>query len=322
MQQLKEVGRKLLLGLLLTGLCGASFVLGSLYGRNQATQEITKLQPQNDLLNKSSPPSTVAESPTPNPADETAQVAFDDIKGVFGEKEITQLAQLGVFDTTTGKFNPSQPITRTEFLRWLVRANNAIWFDQPNRMIREAEGGQATFADLPSTHPDFRYTQGIANAGIAVGYDQTTFKPDQPLTREQMISIKIGLDKGGIEDHILSNKREGNEEITADRLASGVPNWSDRTQISKRFIPAFNSEYYIFPADWPLPRSEDRFKNVDRTFGAIKSLKPQAPVTRAEAALCISLIGNHASNTDELDFRTAEQALQARTTKGTPSPAP
>jgi outer membrane murein-binding lipoprotein Lpp len=287
--------------------------------------ELEQLKSQQNTASQiaASPTPIVTDSPPPVATESVKQVAFEDIKGVFGEKEITQLAQLGVFETTAGKFNPQQPITRSEFVRWLVRANNAIWSDKPDKTIREAEGGQATFTDVPSTHPDFRYIQGVANAGIAVGYDETTFKPDQPLTREQMIAIKIGVDKGGIEDRILNpEKKETMDSVKPDELAPGVPDWTDRKQISPKFIPAFNSQYYTFEevAGSGLSRREDKFKNVDRTFGTIKAFRPQNPVTRAEAAACISLIGNHTTEQSKIDARTAEQALKIRLNQGISNP--
>jgi S-layer homology domain len=293
------------------------------------SQEITQLQQENAELkseleqvkSQQNAASQIAASPTPvvtdstlNLANESPQeVAFEDLEGVFGEKQITQLAQLQVFQTVTGKFNPQQPITRAEFVRWLVLANNAIWADKPDKTIREAEAGQATFTDVPPTHRDFRYIQGVANAGIAVGYDATTFKPDEPLTREQMIAIKIGVDKGGIEKEIIDpNKVEvASDNVSAYKLATGVPDWTDRSQISPKFISGFNSEYYTFWGDsGKYSRRQNKFNNVERTFGVIKAFRPQNPVTRAEAAVCISQMGNHTTEESKIDVRTAEQALK------------
>jgi hypothetical protein len=259
---------------------------------------------------------------TPANAPAPTAVGFDDIKGVFGEKEITELAQLGVFESASGKFNPQQTITRAEFVRLLVRANNAIWFDQSDKMVRPAEGGAATFPDVPTSHPDFRYIQGMINAGFAVGFDEKAFKPDEPLTREQMIAIKIGVDKGGLEDIILNPK--GKRILSADRtalesntLASHVPNWTDRNQISKQFIPAFNSQAYQFSHSggsndpW-VAETKDPFQNVNRAFGAVKALRPQTPVTRAEAAAAVSLVGNHETDRFKMLLRTAEDALKIK----------
>ncbi|HIK33714.1 MAG TPA: S-layer homology domain-containing protein [Oscillatoriales cyanobacterium M59_W2019_021] len=242
-------------------------------------------------------------------------VEFEDIKGKFGESAITNLAKLGVFETTMGEFNPTKPITRAEFARWLVRANNAIWFDQPDKRIRETEGGQASFTDVPPTHPDFRYIQGLANSGIAIGYDETTFKPDQPLTREQMIAIKIGTDKGEIEDFESATKNL--VSLEPGQLGSAVPDWSDRSEISPQFIPAFNSQYYVIQTGTNLVLEENLMRNVERTFGAIKAFKPKTPVTRGEAAVCLSKMGDRAIG--NLGSRTVEQALRNKALQESPA---
>jgi S-layer homology domain len=258
------------------------------------------------------------------PASPTAPTAigFDDIQGVFGEKEITQLAQLGVFESASGKFNPQQTITRAEFVRLLVRANNAIWFDQSDKMVRPAEGGTATFPDVPTSHPDFRYIQGMINAGFAVGFDEKAFKPNEPLTREQMIAIKIGVDKGGLEEVVLNPAGKRFSTLTIDgnalksnTLAAKVPDWTDRNQISKQFIPAFNSQAYVYyggGSDPWMAEAKDPFQNVNRAFGAIKALRPQLPVTRAEAAAAVSLVGNHQTDRFNMVVRTAEDALKIK----------
>ncbi len=204
---------------------------------------------------------------------------FADITGVEGNKEITQLAQLGVLNSNGGNFMPLQSVTRAEFVRWLVLANNAYNVDTPTRQIRLAEGGNATFTDVPVTHPDFKYIQGMANAGFTIGVDATTFNPDAPLTREQMIAIKVGLDQGGL-------------DVPSSDY---IPAWTDRDQISPAFKPALEVEY----------ARNTQIKNVERTFGAIKTFNPQSAVTRAQASVCIWLIGNS-------EPRSAEDTLKMR----------
>ncbi len=249
--------------------------------------ENQRLKAQIPLTTSPTPSATPAatQSPTPATTGSLVQVSFDDIKGVFGEKEITQLAQLGVFDTTSGKFNPQQPITRAEFVRWLVRANNAIFASDRTKQVRYSEGGEATFSDVPPTHPDFRYIQGMTNAGFTVGYDQKTFQPNQPLTREQMVAIKVGLDKGG-----LDITKADYYQIQDTWL------WTDYKQVSEKYVTAMLSE------------SNNTSENIKRTFGAIKTFKPQAPVSRAEAAVCMWQIGNNRAM-NEHNSITAEEAL-------------
>jgi hypothetical protein len=192
---------------------------------------------------------------------------------------------LGVFDNPEGAFNPNQPITRAEFVRWLVKANNAIFAAIPEKQIRVAESDEATFPDVPATHPDFQYIQGMANSGIAVGYDEKTFKPDQLLTREEMISIKDGLDHGAVKRTFINKGL--------------ISQFSDYEQISSRFVGSIVRD--SIPSD----------SNIGRTFGPIKAFQPKSPVTRAEAATCISVIGS-VGNSDKPKSSggTAEQALK------------
>jgi S-layer homology domain len=45
---------------------------------------------------------------------------------------------------------------------------------------------QATFNDVPTTHPFFRFIEALAASGITAGCGGGNFCPDQPLTRGQM----------------------------------------------------------------------------------------------------------------------------------------
>jgi hypothetical protein len=257
----------------------------------QLRQENTRLKAEIKQLRAQQQRSTEQLTPTPTPSATPLQVdvAYEDTAGIFGEQEINQLGQLGVFDTTIGKFNPQQVITRAEFIRWLVRANNAIWFDQPDKLIREAQGGEPTFTDVPPTYLGFSYIQGMANAGFITSSNEKLFYPEQPLTREEMMAIKLELDIGGVSE---------------PPGKSSIPNWSDRNKISQKLLPFFQAMY----------AGQNDLKNIERTYGAVKTLKPQAPVTRAEAAVCISAIGNHTQAGQTIgNFRAAEAALQLRT---------
>lgn len=268
------------------GMLSGFAMLGLVYGGYSLSRLTSSQSTSNTISTNPTPPASAtpeavaqpsAASPTsPTPQAATSPVSFSDIQGVTGEKEITQLAQAGVFEGLSGnQFNPQQPISRAEFIRWLVRANNAIFAKDPGKQVRLAESGASEFPDVSPTHPDFRYIQGMINSGFAVGYDEKNFRPDQPITREEMIAIKSGFDSAGVTDTPDAD----------ERLNSWIPTWSDREQISRRFYRAINTGYSVFYGK--------NIKNVERTFGAIKSFKPKQPVTRAEAALCISVIGNH-----------------------------
>jgi hypothetical protein len=54
----------------------------------------------------------------------------------------------------------------------------------------------ATFADVPTTHPFFRFIEALVASGITAGCGGGNYCPDQPLTRGQMavfLSVALGL---------------------------------------------------------------------------------------------------------------------------------
>jgi hypothetical protein len=217
-------------------------------------------------------------------------VSYSDLGGVFGADQITQLGQLGVFETTSGLFKPNDSITRRMFVRWLYKANNTIWGADDTKQIRPGTAADpSAFKDVASSDPDFQYIQGLQNAGISVGFPDKTFRPDQVLTREQMIAIKSVLDKGGIQDTKVA-------DIPQERYE--LPNWKDKGEIAPEFVPAICSLTF---------NDGQHIDDIGRVFGAISSFRPKAPVTRAQAAVLMWKIGDHGMYSD--GTRTAAQAL-------------
>lgn len=66
---------------------------------------------------------------------------------------------------------------------------------QWNRQVSPAPA-VATFSDVPTTHPQFRFVEALVDAGITGGCAAGTYCPDAPLTRGQMavfLSVALGL---------------------------------------------------------------------------------------------------------------------------------
>lgn len=212
----------------------------------------------------SAPASMVAAMPQHSP------VSFTDISGVEGESAIRALGQLGVLDSTSGTFGPHDPIKRRDYIRWLVKANNVYFKEGPSR-IRLAETSAATFVDVPSNDPDYKYIQGMADTGYLVGYDKTHFKPDKLLSREEMLAILISRDTRG-----------------KYSLNSGPPDFSDGMQVSKVYRAYLNADSNA----WNGSAGQ-----INRIYGAAKALHPLANATRADAALAISVIEGASAET-------------------------
>lgn len=206
----------------------------------------------------------MAGSPAPDATTAVAvkQVSFTDINDDFGKQQIEDEAALGVFDSTTGAFKPNAAITRAQFVRWLVRANNTYFKDTPGKQIRLAKTGPALFADVPVSNPDFQYIQGLANAGYVIGIDKTHFAPNRPLTREELIAIKVPIDEG--------------ENLTPYPGIASFIHYSDTNKINPRYMTAVHED-----------DSARATHNIARIWGSLKAFSPQKPVTRSEAAIAI-----------------------------------
>lgn len=221
-----------------------------------------------------------------NPHKYAKEVSFTDIQGVHGEEEIKMMAALGIFADTEGEFAPTGSITRAEFVRWLVTTNNrysklGLGNRQP---IRLAEHKTSTFSDVSPNHPNFRYIQGMVDAGFVIGYDETTFAPDRPLSREELVAIKGAVDY--------------NENKTSASLQSHQSNWSDSHKISTKYYGAFYWDRYTHSP------------NIERTFGSFKAFRPQQNATRAEASICLTAITNHNNTIHGAKHALAKDALK------------
>ena len=194
-------------------------------------------------------------------------VAFTDIGGTFAEQSIKDEAALGVFDQTSGAFNPNAPISRADFVRWLVKADDAYFASDPQHQIRLAEGTTATFVDVPPSDPNYKYIQALANAGYVIGKNATHFVPSQPITREEMIAIKAQVDEGST--------------IASDPgLVQFLP-FSDKSTINPQFLGAVHEDFSVRTT-----------QNIGRVWGSIKVFHPRQAVTRSEAAIAIWEIGS------------------------------
>jgi hypothetical protein len=237
-------------------------------------------------------------SPTANPANDSG---FADLNQAPAELQpyLTDLAKLGVLPlqaggTATaqgGSFQPNQQVTRREFARWLVTANNAIHANQPARKIRLATAtDQPAFQDVPATDPDFAVIQGLANAGVIpspLAGDATTvtFRPDAPLTRQDLILWKVPLDT-----------RQALPTATLDAVKQ-TWGFQDAAQISPEALRAVLADF-----------QNSDLSNIRRAFGYTTILQPLKPVSRAEAAAVLWYFGAQGDGLTAKDVLAARQA--------------
>ncbi|PPJ65191.1 S-layer homology domain-containing protein [Cuspidothrix issatschenkoi] len=189
---------------------------------------------------------------------------------------IQDLAALGVLsiEPKTNEFIPDKIITRREYARWLVAANNAMYAKNPAKQIRLASSStQPAFRDILAKDPDFPVIQGLAEAGLipsALSGDATAvlFRPDAPLTREQLLLWKVPLDT--------------RQALPAANLEAVKQTWGfqDAGSIEPKALRAVLADF-----------QNGEQSNIRRVFGYTTLFQPKKPVTRAEASAALWYFG-------------------------------
>jgi hypothetical protein len=203
---------------------------------------------------------------------------FTDIQKVPPEwrTHVQDLATLGVLsiEPKTNEFQPDKIITRREYARWLVAANNAMYANNPAKQIRLASSStQPAFRDILAKDPDFPVIQGLAEAGLissALSGDATAvlFRPDAPLTREQLLLWKVPLD---------TRQALPSASIEAVKQTWG---FQDTGNIEPKALRAVLADF-----------QNAEQSNIRRVFGYTTLFQPKKPVTRAEASAALWYFG-------------------------------
>jgi S-layer homology domain len=237
---------------------------------------------------------------TPNNTNTTATSSpqeFSDLNKAPQEfqKYIQNLAALGVLQaepntnksntgSTTNQFDPNKSVTRRVYARWLVAANNTLHANDPAKQIRLAsESSQPAFQDVPKTDPDFQEIQGLAEAGLIpspLSGDSTAvlFRPDAPLTREQMVLWKVPLD---------TRQALPNANLDTVKQTWG---FQDTGKIDPKALRAVLADF-----------QNGEKSNIRRVFGYTTLFQPKKPVTRAEAASALWYFGTQSEGISAVD---------------------
>ena len=194
------------------------------------------------------------------------------------QQSVLDVAALGILTPQSSdsldQFAPNELVTRRDYVRWLVAANNKFHDDSPGKKIHLTKNtSQKAFKDIDAKDPDFGAIQGLAEAGLIPSIltsngDNVLFRPDATLTREDLISWKVPLD---VRAALSKASIETIEETWG---------FQDAAKIDSQAIRALFSDY----------QNGDR-ANVRRVFGYTTLFQPKRGVTRAEAAASLWYFG-------------------------------
>ncbi|MEG4351620.1 S-layer homology domain-containing protein [Microcoleus sp. LAD1_D3] len=232
------------------------------------------------------PSNSEGTTPTPSASPKSAKVSQLDTQIPQQLRQyVADLSQLEVLkvrsstesanlETASSLPKPNQIITRREYARWLVAANNQIYASRQAKQIRLAvDSSEPAFSDVSKTDPDFSAIQGLAEAGVIPSSlsgetKDVKFRPDAPLTRETMILWKVPLDSRQV---LPTANIDGVKEKWGFQDASKID-----SQASRAVLADFNN---------------GDLANIRRVFGFTTLFQPKKSVTRAEAAASLWYFG-------------------------------
>lgn len=116
--------------------------------------------------------------PKPVLAFEFSQSIFKDCDEHWSENNLNTLSAIGIMNGYEGYSNPDSIITRGEFTALLVRA-----FDM--KPVSKEE----KFKDIETNHIFFEPITAASDNGIIDGFSDNTFRPDNMITREEIMLI-------------------------------------------------------------------------------------------------------------------------------------
>ncbi len=206
---------------------------------------------------------------------------------------LADLTKIGVL--TGADAVPTRVVTRREYARWLVAAHNKITGSKPTQQIKLATTDtKPAFQDVPSTNPDFPSIQGLAEAGLIpsnLSGDATTvlFRPDTPLTREQMILWKIPLDT--------------RQALPAASLDAVKQTWGfqDIGKIDPKALRAVLADF-----------QNGEQSTIRRVFGYTTLFQPKKTVNLGEVAIAIWYFGANSEGLSAHDAASADRPTENR----------
>ncbi|MDJ0583318.1 S-layer homology domain-containing protein [Crocosphaera sp.] len=240
---------------------------------------LTSNEDNTDYSLRYQPVNTSSSSTTPDPPSSPQNnglFPLDDVPVALRPyvQDVMRLEDLNVKQTDDKAITSNTIINRRTYARWLVQTYNSFNENTPAKQLRlGVKTSQPAFADVGTNDPDFPVIQGLAEAGIIPSpltgnSSASLFRPDNPLTREDLITWKVPLDTGkGLPKASLDNIKE-------------TWGFQDTTKIDIKAIQALYADF-----------QNGEQSNVRRILGYTTLFQPKKGVTLAEAIASLWYFG-------------------------------
>lgn len=181
--------------------------------------------------------------------------SFADMQGHWAEGDVTLLAsKLLVQGSPEGLFAPEEEVTRAEFAALLTRALG----------LRSEAGDAAplSFSDVKESDWFAEEVAAAAKAGLILGYEDGEFRPNASITREEVSAMLLrALETAGMDT----------ASLIEDASSAEAPAAADWTEVSS----------------WAVEAAAVALDTGLMTGRTDQSFDPQAPASRAEAAVVL-----------------------------------
>lgn len=167
-------------------------------------------------------------------------VSYQDTYSHWASEVINELSAKWIISASNGSFyRPNENISRAEFAELVARGLG----------LKGEQNAASRFRDVRSGSVTSTYIGAAAEAGIITGNTDGTFKPDRPITREQMAIMMVrALNYGGQPTALNSSaastlaKFKDNKKIQSkDSVAKAVQEGIIQGMTSKTFEPQGNA---------------------------------------------------------------------------------
>lgn len=194
--------------------------------------------------------------------------------------------------------------TRREYARWLVVASNCLsrnTFSKVYPAMYIENVTELAFDDVTPEDPDFPFIQGLAEAGLIssklsrsdmnipkdVQNNDNLFSPESPLSRQDLVSWKMALDKRQLPEVDKNSLYKASGYIDIDKINA---------------------------AAWPALAADLGAGDQSITalaFGFTRLFQPDKPVTKGQASLALSTGDSSEVVMEELARIEAEKIAEA-----------
>ena len=143
--------------------------------------------------------------------------AFSDLDGCWSKVNIEALVDAGIIDPEDydGNFRPSEPITRIEIIRMMVRSVNSGG-------AAEQYAGNTGFADNSALAvSDKGYVYYANSYGLVTGFPDNTIRPDSESTRAEAFALLVRRDAAL--EKILQESSGGSSYVPAPQFSFTLP---------------------------------------------------------------------------------------------------